>query len=94
MWNFAAITKAMMAEGGLIQLHETLEPAAELAQVIQELLSDDERRVQIGEHARIVCESNRGATTRTLSLLATILDASASPAREASFSTVPAATAK
>ena len=93
-WNFAAITKAMLAEGGSIQLAETTEPAAELARVIQELLSDNERRLKIGERARIVCEANRGATTRTLDLLATILDASASEAREASLSTVSTATVK
>ncbi len=71
--NFGAITKAMLAEGALLQLSDTLEPAAELARVLQELLSDTKRRAEIGDRASAVCRNNRGATNRTLELISSIL---------------------
>src|SRR5262249_13124414 len=47
-WNFAAITEALLAEGALVQLSDTPDAAAELAETVQKLLSDTERRGQIG----------------------------------------------
>jgi 3-deoxy-D-manno-octulosonic-acid transferase len=72
--NFAAITKALLAEGALLQLSDKPHAATELAESVKELLSDEKRRAQIGERARAVCDANRGATGRTLELLAPILD--------------------
>ena len=92
--NFATITKAMLAEGALVQLKDTPEPAAELAQVLQELLSNTRRRAEIGERARAVCETNRGATAHTLELLTSILDARATTAYEAPLPGVQTAIAK
>jgi len=82
-----------LAEGALIQLSDTSEPAAELAQIVQGLLSDKKRRAEIGGRARGVCEKNRGATVRTLELLSTVLDARALATYEPP-TTVQTATAK
>lgn len=92
--NFAAIVKAMLAERALVQMSDTSEPAAELARVIKELLSDTNRRVEIGARARAVCDANRGATARTLELLSSILDARGTTAYAAPPATVQTATAK
>lgn len=92
--NFAAITNALLAEGALVQLSETPHPAAELAEVVQKLLSDTKRRAEIGARARAVCHAHRGATARTLELLSPILDARARTASEAPRPTVQTATAK
>ena len=92
--NFAAITKAMLADGALIQLSETAEPAAELAQVLEKLLGDTKHRAEIGARGRAVCERNRGATTRTLELLSPILDARRPAAYEARPTAAQTATAK
>jgi len=92
--NFAAITKAMLAEGALVQLSHTEEPAAELARVLRELLTDSTSRAQIGERARVVCETNTGATARTVELLSPILEVRATASYEAPPVTVQTATAK
>ena len=70
--NFGAITNAMLTEGALVQLSNTAEQAAELARVLQELLSDTKRREEIGDRARAVCKNNRGATNRTLEFISSI----------------------
>jgi len=93
-WNFAAITEALLAEGALVQLGDTPDAAAELAETVQKLLSDTERRGQIGARARAVCETNRGATARTLELLTPILNARAPATYEAPSVTIQTATAK
>lgn len=93
--NFAAVTKALLDAEALIQLSGAAESAAELAGVIQELLSDDARRHAIGQRAKAVCDRNRGATDRTLELISRIL-APARPEAEKDlrFSPLHAATAK
>jgi len=92
--NFAAITKAMLAEGALVQLHDEPEPGAELTQTLNELLYNEQRRTAIGERARLVCETNRGATNRTLELLLPVLDSRIAPPYEPAVSTIQAVTAK
>ncbi|PYS41494.1 MAG: hypothetical protein DMF71_11185, partial [Acidobacteria bacterium] len=69
--NFAAITKALLAEQALVQLPkgEESQYAAELAAAFTELLSHPETRREIGEHALEVCLRNRGATERTMQAL-------------------------
>jgi 3-deoxy-D-manno-octulosonic-acid transferase len=91
--NFGAITKAMLSEGALVQLSDTPDSATELAQTLRELLSDQSRRTVIGERARTVCETNRGATNRTLELLSSLIDMRTGEPYEG-LTTVQTATAK
>jgi 3-deoxy-D-manno-octulosonic-acid transferase len=92
--NFSAITNAMLAEDALIQLSNTSEPAAGLARVLDELLSDNNRRREIGERAKAVCERNRGATERTIDLISQILAKSGQAAHQVPFSAIHATAAK
>jgi 3-deoxy-D-manno-octulosonic-acid transferase len=73
--NFAAITKALLAEDALVQLRDvsSAEAVKELATVASELLQDESRRRQIGQRAMSVCERNRGATERSLAIVADLL---------------------
>ncbi|MFN2452974.1 MAG: 3-deoxy-D-manno-octulosonic acid transferase [Pyrinomonadaceae bacterium] len=74
--NFAAIIKAFQAQDALVQLPTM--PEAEvprvLANVLTELLANDERRETLARNARTVFEQNQGATKRTLELLAPLFD--------------------
>jgi hypothetical protein len=78
----------------LLQLHDAPEPGAELTQTLNELLYNEQRRTAIGERARLVCETNRGATNRTLELLLPVLDSRIAPPYEPAVSTIQAVTAK
>ena len=75
--NFAAIASAFAEEQALVQLADVSpeEAPAELARVLVELLSDNVRRRRMGALAQALCERNRGATERTVALLATLLEA-------------------
>jgi 3-deoxy-D-manno-octulosonic-acid transferase len=77
--NFAAITKALLDEGALIQLPEVSASDAptQLASVITELFSDEVRRREMGRRAREVCRQNAGATGRTMKMLSPILSRTA-----------------
>jgi 3-deoxy-D-manno-octulosonic-acid transferase len=83
-YNFAAITKAFVEARALVQLPALTESEAApvLAQALEELLTDDERRRGFGERAQTVLEQNRGATARTVEQLTAILSSS-SPAQGA-----------
>ena len=73
--NFAAIMRAFLQADALVQLpdlSETEAPSA-LARVFAELLSDDARRRETASRALAVVEQNRGATERTVKLLAPLL---------------------
>jgi 3-deoxy-D-manno-octulosonic-acid transferase len=74
--NFAAVTRAMLKANAIVQLPEVAldKAAAELAGVFEKLLSDDTRRHEMGERAAAVCDQNRGATERTLSVIANLLE--------------------
>ncbi len=77
-FNFTAIVRAFLEADALVQLPPLSEndaPAA-LAKTLKELLANDERRRALGGHARMVLEQNRGATERTIKLLATLFQAS------------------
>lgn len=78
-FNFTAIVKAFLEADALLQLPVLSEKDAPraLCETLAELLSNDERRREIGEHARAALERNRGATKRTVELLAPLLSASA-----------------
>lgn len=73
--NFKAIIKTFLEQDALIQLPhvEGAQASEVLARALNGLLSDDERRLRTGERARAVLEQNRGATDRTVKLLAPIL---------------------
>lgn len=75
-FNFASVVSALLARDALVQLPQARgedETIASLSSVVLELLADDARRRAIGERARSVLEENRGATARTLKLLAPVL---------------------
>jgi 3-deoxy-D-manno-octulosonic-acid transferase len=77
--NFEAIVRVFLEAGALVQLAPVSEqqaPAA-LASVLHELLSDEARRHAIAAHARAVLDENRGATERTVKLLAPLFSSAA-----------------
>lgn len=73
--NFSAIIHDFLDAQALVQLPmlpET-EVAAALELAFVELLADDERRHRLAERARVALEQNRGATERTIRMLAPLL---------------------
>ncbi len=74
-FNFASIVSSFHAQQALVQLPplDEAEAPEALARVLGDLLADDERRQRIGERAHAALEQNRGATTRTIKLLAPLL---------------------
>jgi 3-deoxy-D-manno-octulosonic-acid transferase len=75
--NFKTIVAALLERGALVQLPYTSdeeESARLLARAVSELLEDDEKRRRMGARARAVLEQNRGATARTVEMLAPILE--------------------
>ena len=98
-FNFTAIVNAFLEADALVQLPPLSDkdaPAA-LSNVFAELLSNDERRRAIGEHARSVLERNRGATRRTIEFLTPLLSASleaSKPAQTESATTTDALSAR
>src|SRR5437763_1702091 len=73
--NFKAIVAAFLEEVALVQLPhgDDAQTTQALARALRELLEDDARRRRMGERARAVLEQNRGATARTVKLLAPLL---------------------
>jgi 3-deoxy-D-manno-octulosonic-acid transferase len=75
-FNFAEIVRRLLERDALVQLPAL--PDAEmpgaLARALDELLRDDERRRRLGDNALAVLEENRGATARTVELLAPIIE--------------------
>lgn len=73
--NFAAVTSAFVEEQAIIQLADVSpeEASAQLAREFEELLSNNVRRRRIGMRAQALCERNRGATGRTVTLLSPLL---------------------
>jgi 3-deoxy-D-manno-octulosonic-acid transferase len=73
--NFKSIVAALLEQHALVQLPpvEGAEATRALANVLRDLLDDDEKRRRTGERARAVLEQNRGATARTVKLLAPLL---------------------
>ncbi|HWT00108.1 MAG TPA: 3-deoxy-D-manno-octulosonic acid transferase [Pyrinomonadaceae bacterium] len=71
-FNFKAVVEAFLEAGALVQLPALSESEAPdaLANALRELLADDGRRRELGRQARAVLERNRGATARTVELLA------------------------
>jgi 3-deoxy-D-manno-octulosonic-acid transferase len=73
--NFKAIVAALLEQRALVQLPDADEGEAPrvLAQALRELLGDETKRRRTGERARAVLEQNRGATARTVELLAPLM---------------------
>lgn len=73
--NFTAIMRHFLEADALIQLPDLSETEAivEIARLFAELLSEEERRRSMGLRARAVVERNRGASLRTVKLLAQII---------------------
>lgn len=74
--NFASIVKSLLEQNALVQLPAGSDAAVslELTRVFQELIVDMDKRRLIGERARAVMEQSRGATARTIELLAPLFD--------------------
>ncbi|HEV2863378.1 MAG TPA: 3-deoxy-D-manno-octulosonic acid transferase [Pyrinomonadaceae bacterium] len=74
--NFTAVVNALLKQGALVQLDAVGDgemPDA-LASTFARLLKDDEERKTVGARAREAVEQNRGATARTVKMLAPILN--------------------
>jgi hypothetical protein len=63
----------MLDEDAIVQLPK-FATSAELAKTLQDLLSNDSLRRDIGQRASLVCDRNRGATQQTLQTIATLLE--------------------
>ena len=74
--NFKAIVAALLEQKALVQLPDADDEEAPrvLAAALGELLGDETKRRRTGERARAVLEQNRGATARTVELLAPLLE--------------------
>ncbi|HEX7956373.1 MAG TPA: 3-deoxy-D-manno-octulosonic acid transferase [Pyrinomonadaceae bacterium] len=74
--NFKAVVAALLEQGALVQLPEVADSEAPraLASAVRGLLEDEAARRRAGEQARAVLEENRGATARTVAMLAPILE--------------------
>jgi 3-deoxy-D-manno-octulosonic-acid transferase len=88
--NFAAITRALLAEEAMIQLPKLsiAEAPAALARAINELLRDEARRTAIGKRAQKVCDQNRGATQQTVELIVNLLGPALAVSQPVSFPAV------
>lgn len=73
--NFAAITMAFVNQGAIVQLPSgsDLESTKELARTLTELLTNDQRRLDLQQKAKKLLEQNLGATERTLGYLIPML---------------------
>ena len=94
--NFAAVISAFVADHALVQLKDLPvdEMAGQLARQFTELLSDTPRRQGLGMRARVLCERNRGATSRTVTLLSSLLAPPDRPSRNQAYDTEPALLSK
>ena len=75
--NFKSVVAALLERDAIVQLPDAQGPqdaARQLADALGELLDDEVRRRRTGERARAVLEENRGATARTVELLAPLMN--------------------
>jgi 3-deoxy-D-manno-octulosonic-acid transferase len=96
MDNFAAISEALLEQDAIVQLpNVTIEEAPRLlASTVANLLSDPDRRQQLGARAVAVCEQNRGATQHTIEVIARLLEESSTATQPIPFTTYEAAATK
>ncbi|HET6669607.1 MAG TPA: hypothetical protein VFH15_05180, partial [Pyrinomonadaceae bacterium] len=76
--NFAAITRAFIKAGAIVQLTSgnNRESARALSAAINYLLSNEARRLELQTKAKKLQEQNRGATERTIHYLEPLLTGS------------------
>lgn len=81
MHNFAAITRAFVKSGAIIQLSSGNHRASAnaLAAAVNDLLNNDALRLELQAKAKQLVELNRGATERTLHYLEPVLSARTQP---------------
>ncbi|HEY6046845.1 MAG TPA: hypothetical protein VIU65_09595, partial [Pyrinomonadaceae bacterium] len=91
--NFAWIINAMLKEEALVQLPASADFAGELSSIINQLLSDEKRRREIGARAKSVCRRNQGATEKTIELISPLIATPTAEVEAVPFSTL-ATTAK
>jgi 3-deoxy-D-manno-octulosonic-acid transferase len=96
MDNFAVISQALLEQDAIVQLpNVTIEEAPQvLASTLANLLSDPDRRQQLGARAVAVCEQNRGATQHTIEVIARLLEESSSATQPIHFTPYEAAATK
>jgi 3-deoxy-D-manno-octulosonic-acid transferase len=70
MQNFADVVREFLAKGGAVQVQN----AAELEKKLAELLSDENRRAELGQKAVKVVRDNLGAIDRTVDMIIKRLD--------------------
>jgi 3-deoxy-D-manno-octulosonic-acid transferase len=94
--NFAAIIRALLAENALIQLPpvDLAQAPATLAAAFGELLADGARRKATGARAQDVCAGSRGATERTVEIIADIVESRIATGQPVSFPAVHLTAAK
>jgi 3-deoxy-D-manno-octulosonic-acid transferase len=94
--NFAAVTKALRDENAMVQLRNdsASKARAELASALKTLLSNDAQRREMGQRALGVCNRNRGATERTVQMVAKLLDTRTVAGESLSFPALPATATK
>lgn len=71
IYNFQETADALLAQNGAVRVRD----AAELERVLTELLADPEWARRVGESARRVIESGRGATRRNVDIVDKVLAA-------------------
>ena len=70
VFNFAAVSQLLLAQGGAVQVPD----AAALARVIADWLGDAAGRSRVGQAGRRVVEENRGALAALTALVQTLLE--------------------
>ncbi len=77
-FNFKAVVKSFLELDALVQLPalDATHATDALARVMTDLLADDARRRRLGSNARAALDQNRGATARTVEMLAPLLEQS------------------
>ncbi len=73
--NFTEVVKEFTAQNALLQLPKTPESevVGTLAAVFSTLLKDDEKRQNLAKNAFAVMKKNRGATSKTIEYMKTII---------------------
>ena len=69
MENFAEVVQMFITNGAAVQVRD----ARGLEETLADLMGDGERRSRLGDAARAIVEANRGATRRTLAVMAELL---------------------
>ena len=75
-YNFSSVVEALESRGAIVRLHPAMSDAypSMLAERFNELLNDEQKRIDMGSKALELITENKGATARTLELLKPVLD--------------------